>query len=209
MQTQLVAYNRDDLARFIKDPRTIRAFEALNTNQDDIVQAVGQIEQAPLIGISLSDVFTEDRALAGSSDIQLTDGGAKANLSISLATSGVSAGAYGDASHFVGIAVDNKGRLTLAAQYLATTANVAEVTNLYFTDARARSAVSGSSTVSYNSGTGIFSLTSGNVTTALGFSPQPVDAYLTAISGTVPAPDGTYLSPTSITIVNGIITAIS
>jgi hypothetical protein len=44
-------------------------------------------------------------------------------------------------------------------------------TNLYHTTARARAAVAGSSTVTYNSTTGIFSLTGANVTTALGYTP--------------------------------------
>lgn len=44
-------------------------------------------------------------------------------------------------------------------------------TNLYFTTARGRGAVAGSSTVTYNSTTGIFSLTAANVTTALGYTP--------------------------------------
>lgn len=44
-------------------------------------------------------------------------------------------------------------------------------TNLYFTNARARGAIAGSTTVTYNSTTGVFSLTGANVTTALGYTP--------------------------------------
>lgn len=210
MEAQPINLNRDDLGAFIKAPRTIRAFENLNLNQDTLVQVVTDVQEAPVIGVTLSDVFDNDRALAGSSDILLTDGGPKADLGIELTTTGVTASSYGDASHFVQFAVDDKGRITLAAQYVANTDNVTEgATNLYFTVARARNSLSGSATVTYNSGTGVFSLTNANVVAALGFTPQPVDAYLTAISGTVPAADGTYLAPTSITIANGIITAIS
>lgn len=44
-------------------------------------------------------------------------------------------------------------------------------TNLYFTNTRARSAVAGSSTVTYNSTTGVFSLTNANIVAGLGYTP--------------------------------------
>jgi hypothetical protein len=52
-----------------------------------------------------------------------------------------------------------------------TDATAEGTTNLYFLNSRARAAVAGSSTVSYNSTTGVFSLTGANVTTALGYTP--------------------------------------
>jgi hypothetical protein len=204
-----ISLNRDEIAVFAKAPKTIRDIENLSSNQDELATNVATILAAPLLSVSTTDGFSADRALAGSSDIQLTDAGAKGNLSLSLTTSGVSAGTYGSASKTVAVQVDAKGRIVLAAQYDLNTTNIAEGSKLFYTDARVRAAVGGSSTVTYSSGTGVFSITSGNIATALGYTPQAQDAYLDAISGTVPAADGTYASPTSITIANGIITAIS
>ncbi len=218
--------SRKELASFIKSPKTIRDFENLDLSNDQLATNVNSIITAPLIGVGVSSPFTHDRYLAGSADIQLTDGGAKGALTLSLTTSGVSAATYGSAAHVVAFSVDSKGRITLAAQYPLTSANVTEVTNLYFTNARARAALSGSGGVSYNSGTGAISLA--NTAVAAGsfggankWASFTVDAQgrLTAaadgtltiggIAGATPAPDGTYASPTSITIVNGIVTAIS
>jgi hypothetical protein len=201
--------NRDEIAAFAKAPKTIRAIEDLNLNQDELVSNIADIRASPVIGVTLSPIYTDDRALTGSADIALSDGGPKSNLSIALTPSGVSAATYGSASQTVAFAVDAKGRITLAAQYALITTNITEGANLYFTTARARLSIYGSSTVTYDSTTGVISLTNGNIVTGLGFTPQVEDPYLNAISGTVPAPDGTYLNPTSITIVNGIVVAIS
>lgn len=48
-----------------------------------------------------------------------------------------------------------------------TTANVAEVTNLYFTQERARDSVSATGSISYDNTTGIFSFTQGNSDTVV------------------------------------------
>lgn len=160
IQSQPININRDDLARFIKDPRTIRAFENINLNQDTIVETVGDIQASPVIGITVSDAFENDRALAGSSDILLTDGGPKGNLGIELTATGVSASNYGDASHFVQIAVDPKGRITLAAQYSANTNNITEGgTNLYFTTSRARASIAAGNGINYSTVTGVIAVT--------------------------------------------------
>lgn len=45
------------------------------------------------------------------------------------------------------------------------------VTNLYFTQARARLSINGSTTVSYNNSTGVISLNATNVANALGYTP--------------------------------------
>jgi hypothetical protein len=148
--------NRDDLAKFIKDPRTIRAFESLDLNTDELVVSVNNILSSPLVGVSLSDGFTSDRALSGSSDILLTDGGAKGNLTISLTPTGVAPGTYGSPAHTIAFAVDSKGRITLAAQYALNTDNITEgATNLFFTTARARLAISDGTGISYNDVTGV------------------------------------------------------
>jgi len=48
-----------------------------------------------------------------------------------------------------------------------TTANVAEVSNLYFTESRARNSVSASGSINYNNATGVFSFTQGNSDTVV------------------------------------------
>lgn len=52
-----------------------------------------------------------------------------------------------------------------------STTDVPEGTNLYYTLARVRAAVGGSATVTYDIGTGAFSITQANVITALGYTP--------------------------------------
>lgn len=92
------------------------------------------------------------------------------------------AGAEGDISNAALLAG------ILETGYL-TTANVTEVTNLYFTDARARNSVSATGSISYDNATGIFSFTQGNSDTVvegvtnLYFSNTRARAAFTAGSG--------------------------
>lgn len=48
-----------------------------------------------------------------------------------------------------------------------TTANITEVTNLYFTEARARESVSATGSIQYDNSTGVFSFTQGNSDTVV------------------------------------------
>lgn len=101
---------------------------------------------------------------------------------LGLADTAVTAAAYGSASKTVSFTVDAKGRLTAAAEYQLNTSNITEGSNLFFTDARARAALSGGSGINYNSATGVIATT--------GFS-------------------GTVTPVTTITVVNGIVTAVA
>jgi hypothetical protein len=76
----------------------------------------------------------------------------------SLSASGITAGAYGANSKTLSLAVDVRGRVTSATAYDLNTSNIAEGANLYFTDARARAAISATSPLSYDSATGVMSL---------------------------------------------------
>lgn len=73
--------------------------------------------------------------------------------------------------------IANPGSLTI--YFDGTTDDVVEGLNKYFTITRARASVAGSSTVTYTEATGVFSLTNGNVTTALGYTPAQAGAGLT------------------------------
>lgn len=77
-----------------------------------------------------------------------------------------------------------------------TTTNIAEGTNLYYLDSRARAAVSATTPLSYNSGTGIFSIQLADSTHdgylsqtdwAIFNSKQAAGSYITALTGEVTA----------------------
>jgi hypothetical protein len=90
---------------------------------------------------------------------------------LTLASSGVTAGTY------TKITVDAKGRATVGAS--ATTSDIAEGTNLYYTDTRARAALSAGTGISYNSTTGVISTVQDISTTA-----SPTFAALTTTGNT-------------------------
>ena len=194
-------FNRDDLAKLQGiSKRTISAFESLDFGQDDLIASVAAIKAANIIGVGFSPAFSADRAITGSADIQITDGGPKGNLTIGLTPSGVSAATYGSASFFTSFSVNAQGRITLAAQYAASTSNVAEGANLYFTTTRARTSISGTGGVSYNSGTGVISLAT---VTASGSYTPTVAAVVngTAATGQV----SHYMRVGSIVMIHGAI----
>lgn len=62
---------------------------------------------------------------------------------------------------------ETAGGIVLAKVADLTTANVAEVTNLYFTTERSRASISASGSISYDNSTGIISFTQGNTDTVV------------------------------------------
>lgn len=123
---------------------------------------------------------------------------------IDLATTGVSAGTY------TKVTLDTYGRATAATA--ATTSDIAEGSNLYFLDARAQAAITGGAStivtsnltasralLSDGSGkVGVSAVTSTELSYLTGVSSaiqtqlntkQPLDATLTALAGSVTAPD--------------------
>jgi hypothetical protein len=183
--------SRAELSEFLSSPRAIATFE--NFNSDSVVnmettnQAIGVVNSmndAPVVTTASTTAFNNEHVLTGSADIGVNVSAGLAGISLNDTT--VVSGTYGDASHVVKVTVDSKGRATAMQSYALNSDNVAEGgVNLFFTNARARTALSGGTGISYNSGTGVI-----------------------AFSAT-PAANGTYTPVTSITIVNGIITAIS
>jgi hypothetical protein len=126
-------------------------------------------------------------------------------LAFSLTNTGVTSGTYGTSTSVGTVTVDGQGRVTSATNtaivfpvttvagktgaVTLSTADVSEdTTNKYFTTARARSAISASGSISYDSITGVISYTtpvtsvfgrtgavtlqSSDVTSALGFTPE-------------------------------------
>lgn len=179
IQTELLP--RNVIAEFVKSPRGIRQVEALQGDTINIYQAVSQGSFLTLGGdpnLGSERVFDP---VTG--ELVGTDNGAGTTYTLGLADTAVFAGSYGDASHLVTITADQKGRVTGLQQFVLNSDNVTEgVTNLFFTNARARAALSGGTGINYNSTTGV-------IATA-GFS-------------------GTVSPVTSITVVNGIVTAVS
>lgn len=156
---------RDLLSEFIPNPRTIRAFENIDLNNQSLIETVTDIQESPLIGLTLSPVMSNDRFLNPGADVTFSDGGAKGPLTFGLTDTGISPATYGSATQIAQIAVDAKGRLTLASNITLVSDNVVEGTvNLYFTDARARAALSGGTGITYTSGTGVIAIADTAVT---------------------------------------------
>lgn len=102
---------------------------------------------------SPSSALVNSRVLVAGAGLDLTTIVGSATLS--LENSGVTADTYGSASRVPSVAVDQYGRVIAATDYALDTDNITEgATNLFFTNTRARSALSGGTGIAYNSGTG-------------------------------------------------------
>lgn len=184
--------NRADLASFLPSPRTIKAYELLQSDSsnsvgkiNEVIDQSNRVEGAPVLTTSASDAFDAESVLSASQGINLslTPGSA----ALTLTSTGVTVGTYGDESHLASFTVDAKGRITAATQITLISDNVAEGSiNLYFTQARARASISSVAPIVYNPSNGQISLSASGVT------------------------PGTYANPTSITVDGyGRVTAIS
>lgn len=184
MKVNSRAMTRGQIGEFIKSPRGIRAFEDV---QKDAIDQGDVISSASFLVVSTAPSLGAERGLEFSgSYFSTSDGGANGTFDVTLADSGVTAGAYGGATKTVAISVDAKGRVTSASESVLNTNNITEGSNLYFTTARARTAISNGTGIDYDNSTGVVSLGASGVTA------------------------GTYASPTSITVdSHGRITAIS
>ena len=191
MTTQFI---RADLEQLGANPRTRQTLESLPDSRDTIITSVNDliddtnaIEGEPLLLFDdpTDPILTNTRKLVGGANVSADIGPTEVDLD--LTDSGVTPSTYGAADRLVVLSIDQKGRVTGAAEIVLNSDNVHEgTTNLFFTQARARASISGSDGVDYNSGTGAISMTH------------------------IPGVAGTYASPTSITVNNkGQITAIS
>lgn len=164
VDTRPATLTRKLLGEFLRNPETIKAFENLSFNSEDLADVVSAIQAISVLTLGLSDTFENERVVTSDGEVQLTDGGPGGNLTFGLSNTGVTAGSYGSPAHTLQIAINAKGRITLAQSYALNSDNVTEgATNLYFTTARARAALSGGTGISYNSGTGVIAVATNGV----------------------------------------------
>lgn len=201
---------RDVIGEFIKTPRGVRSYESLQGDTVEIYEVLNGssflvLEEQPNIG--------NERVLkVEAGELTGTDGGPNGNYTLGLADTAVTAGAYGDASNLVRITFDAKGRATAAEEFELNSDNVTEgSTNLFFTDARARNALSGGTGIDYDASTGSIALdttdprnvdhSAVDVIAGAGLDgggPITADVTLELEPSGVVA--GTYANPTSITV---------
>ena len=189
---QTFPLTRGQIGDFIKSPRGIRAFEAA---QEDISTVYGGLSGASFLTISAEPSLGNERILTPvAGELTGSDGGSNNPYTLGLADTAVVAGSYGasggtGAASFVTVTVDKKGRLTAAGVFAVSTTNIPEGTNLYYTNARARAAISAVSPLSYNSTTGAMSLP----------YPGGTTQFLRA--------DGTWATPTATVTINALTAA--
>lgn len=149
---------RQQIGEFVGTQRGIRAFEDV---QADIVDQNDAVSTASFLVLGDQPSLGAERVFTPSSNFVVTDNGANATLDIDLSDTGVGAGAYGSASELVTITVDAKGRVTGVINITLNTDSIAEgAGNLFYTDARARLALSVGTNLTYDNTTGVFDLAS-------------------------------------------------
>ena len=196
---------RDELAKFLPTPRAVRAFEGMQTDvTETIPDAMGQIVDltnallaAPYITWVETPTLEQGRALAVTSALRLTNDGAR--LILGLAETGIAAGTYGGAAQTLSIQVDLFGRLAGAQTYDLLSDNVAEGTShLYYTDARARAALSGGHGINYDSETGEIALDTANLVTRSAGSVASTSGAPAVLATLQSEINGTYLVSASL-----------
>ncbi len=220
MQITTRDFIRSALQKFIPDHRTIVELENM---QSDVMNTGVALSTAEFVTLVADDNLGSERVLTPTSDISLVDGGAGNPVTLGLTNTAVTPNPYGSASKTVSFTVSAKGRLTLAAEYALNFSNIAGTVSV---------AQGGTNIASYAVGDLIFAsgattlskladvatgnvLLSGGVTTAplwgkVGLTTH-VTGVLPAANGGFPAGgfSGTVTPVTSITVVNGLVTAVS
>ncbi len=123
------------VTRIARPPKDLNSFEGrkwleslINQNAD-----FGAISDLEFLLLDLSGTTPNARKLVGSSHISIADGGAGGVATLNLADTGVVAGTY------TKVTVNAKGTATSGAA--ATTSDISEGANLYFTNARVLAAL--------------------------------------------------------------------
>lgn len=122
---------------------------------------IEELQSAEYLTYTPAAALSNSKTLLGGTALTLVP--SATDVTIDLDDTAVTVGAYGGAAFVPSFTVDQQGRLTAASQIALNTDNITEGgTNLYFTTARARVSVSAGTGLSYNSGTGVFSLDTGS-----------------------------------------------
>jgi hypothetical protein len=115
---------------------------------------IDDIIQSSILTYAPSSVLANERVLSGGVGLTLDIGGVGATMD--LDDTAVVPDTYGAADKVVVFTVDAQGRLISASELALNSDNVAEgLANLFFTNTRARSALSGGVGINYNSTTGL------------------------------------------------------
>lgn len=161
MDLKGLTLTREQIAQYAREPRTIRAIEGA---QSDLVEIGDALTTAPFLTLSNEPSLGAERALTLTGDLTAVDAGANSTYTLGLSNTAVVAGVYGDATKTVSFTVTASGRITGASEFALSTSNIAEGSKLFYTDARARLALSGGTGISYNNGTGAIVLANTAVT---------------------------------------------
>lgn len=129
-----------------------------------------QIQDAPYITSSASDILGNARLLQAGDGIKVefTPGEA----SVALDEVALAPGPHGSASKTIRVTFDQYGRASAVDEFDLNTDNITEGAKLFFTDSRARLALSGGDGIDYDNTTGVIS--------ALPAGPAPAFAPYTA-----------------------------
>lgn len=148
------------------DTRTARTLESLPQSRDTLTNAINDqiddtnaIEGEPLLLFDdpTDPILTNTRKLIGSDNVSAAVGASEVGLD--LTDTGVTADTYGAPDKLIGQTVDSKGRVTAAEEFDLESGNVTETSNLFYTDERARLALSSGSGIDYNNTTGVVATT--------------------------------------------------
>jgi hypothetical protein len=147
---------RNELTAIFKTPRALQAYENLTLDVvENIPATVNGIVDAPILTFGPTDALDGAKSIEGSANIDIAEGAG--SVVIDLTLTGVAFGIYGSPTRIPIIIVDSYGRITMVSDSAILSGNVVETANLFFTDARARAALSADKGISYNSGSGVIS----------------------------------------------------
>lgn len=119
-------------------PKDLDSFQGRKWLENLVRQGndLSSISDLGFVLLAADALLPNARVISSSTEISVSDGGAGSTVTLELIVSGVSPGTY------TKVTVDSKGRITVGAT--ASTDDISEGSNLYYTDARVLSLLSGS-----------------------------------------------------------------